>query len=150
MLALRVRFADRLFPGAEGRTLEWFLVARLVRDGVAIDRVIKPLGLPGEWHLPKAALSIDCKRGASDRVEFLITTDRFARVVTIEPVGDLPAALTDPARVIEQRDAIEASDNYFDLLADETRTVVLRLHDPARVTGLTVRAWNAEAVSVTI
>jgi len=127
-----------------------FLMARLLRSGNEIDRAVKPFGLPGDWDLPVASLNASLHQVATDVFELSISSDYFARVVMIEPIGDLPVAPTDPMRLMEQCDIMDTSDNYFDLLAGESRTICIQLRDPCRVAGFQVRAWNGEILGIII
>jgi len=127
-----------------------FLMARLVRGGREIDRTIKPLGLPGEWQLPQTSLAFKCEKKSDDTFEIEISADKFARVVTIEPIGNLPTAPTDSMRLMEQCDVMDVSDNYFDLLAGELRVIRIQLRRPCCVSGFQVRAWNGESIEINI
>ena len=121
---------------------------RLKRAGVEIDRAIKPLSLPRYWNLPEAALSVNLKKINDKTFELIISTDLFARVVMIEPIGALPTAPTNPTKLMEQCDVMVAGDNYFDLLAGESRTVLINLRNISCVDGFEVRAWNADTIRI--
>ncbi len=79
-----------------------------------------------------------------------ISSDLFVRVVTIEPAGDLPVEPTNPAKLMDQCDVMVAGDNYFDLLAGESRTILIQLRNSSCVDGFEVRAWNASSAKITI
>ena len=108
---------------------------------------IKPLSLPKDWDLPNASLSVKFKKISDKIFELIISTDFFARVVTIEPSGKLPSSPTDPAKLMEQCDVMIADDNYFDILAGESRTVLIRLRNSSCVDGFKVHAWNTESTT---
>jgi len=127
---------------------KYFLMARLKCNNVEIDRAIKPLSLPKDWDLPHATLDVKLKEINNKTYELKISTDLFARVVTIEPTGKLPTSPTNPAKLMEQCDVMFADDNYFDLLAGEPRTVFIRLRNSSCVDGFEIRAWNAESARV--
>ena len=127
---------------------QYFLMVRLKHNGVEIDRAIKPLSLPKDWDLPHASLDVKIQKINDITFELKISTDLFARVVTIEPTGMSPNLLTNPAKLMEQCDVMIADDNYFDLLAGESRTMLIRLRNSYCVDGFEIRAWNAEPVKV--
>jgi hypothetical protein len=52
--------------------------------------------------------------------------------------------------VIDQRDPLELSDNYFDLTAGERRRVSVRWLADGRAPALVARAWNAPSVKIAI
>ncbi len=154
-LCIEANAASRAIEIAAGKlssmdSSQCFLMARLVVNGSEIDRTIKPLGLPGEWNLPKASLALRSEKVGDDAFELTVSTDVFARVVTIEPIGDLPVAPTDPMRLMEQCDVMDASDNYFDLLAGESRVMRIQLRRSCGVTGFQVRAWNGGVLGIKI
>ena len=127
---------------------QYFLVARLKYGGVEIDRAIKPLSLPKYWKLPEASLSVNLKKINDKTFELIISTNLFARVVMIEPIRHEPTASTNPLKLMEQCDVMVAGDNYFDLLAGESRTVLIQLRDFSCVDGFDVRAWNADTIRI--
>ena len=48
---------------------------------------------------------------------------------------------------MEQCDVMIADDNYFDLLAGESRTILIQLRNSYCVDGFEIRAWNAESTT---
>jgi len=41
---------------------KYYLFAKLKRNGLEIDRTIKPLSLPKDWQLPEASLNVKLKK----------------------------------------------------------------------------------------
>ncbi len=127
---------------------KYFLIAKLKRNGEEIDRTIKPLSLPKDWNLPSATLEAKLKKINEKTFQLKISTDFFARVITIEPLGTLPTAPTNPSKLMKQCDVMIANDNYFDLLAGESRTILIECRNPLQITGFEIRTWNSVPLKI--
>ncbi len=126
------------------------LTARLYRDDVLLGKtVVLPL-LPREMAIPDITLSAEIVERTGTEVTLALRAGGFAHVVTIDPEGNLPGGPHDPTGMPEQWDAVVLSDNYFHLLAGEERNIHVRLRYPGKVERLTVRAWNADPVAVSL
>jgi beta-mannosidase len=98
------------------------LVAELAAED-ATDRAVYYPGMPHEMALPPATLTVRRADASATAGTVTVSTDHYARVVTL--AADL-----------------EFSDNYFDLLPGEVRTIRWRNPEAGTVGDIPVTCWN--------